>query len=353
MTLYHLIIKEGIDYDVTDDLLKAKVWWENRTGVEVVFEVLTVDLPLRFKEFGVRIGNGSVLWGLDGIKQQLRDKGFAPYGKYHVVTFLYELRGFDLGSIAAWSYPNHLNGAAFCEIPSLLSLEKSDNLFRLFTHEWIHCAHRLAWWKGVPTKDTMDLYDKEFNVNALDGNRARNLTELAPHWSKITQLPISKMVEWIKEQLLAILSKLRNMANEIPKVRQLALAIQQYEGWVPPNAEYPLGSRSYRNNNPGNLRYTSYTASLGAVRMDDKNFCVFQTYEAGFDALCQFLQDAANGLLRPYRIFPSGAKRPPLTLIDFFGVYAPSWDKNEPNAYALFVANRLKVDPTTLVKDLV
>jgi hypothetical protein len=51
-------------------------------------------------------------------------------------------------------------------------------------------------------------------------------------------------------------------------------------------------------NNPGNLRYTTLTASWGAI--DNGSFCQFSTYEAGFQALCNFLQLACEDQLIPY-----------------------------------------------------
>lgn len=81
------------------------------------------------------------------------------------------------------------------------------------------------------------------------------------------------------------------------KIQAWALAIQHEEGGKPndPNT---------RNRNPGNLKYTPYTASLGGKKgpagSDGGSFCVFDTYDQGFKALCQFLTDAANNQLIPY-----------------------------------------------------
>ena len=131
--------------------------------------------------------------------------------------------------------------------------------------------------------------------------------------------------------------------------------------------EYPRG---VRNNNPGNLKYTSYTASLGARTRDDKNFCVFGSYDTGYKALCQFLKDAATRQLIPYHRFnpandyhrqllpngKAGDELPDLNLIDFYHIYAEddaTTKVDEPLAYALFVASKLGVDPKTLIKNLV
>lgn len=135
-----------------------------------------------------------------------------------------------------------------------------------------------------------------------------------------------------------------------------ALAIKRHEGWITPGGAYPNGSRSYRNNNPGNLRYTSYTAALGKNKgHDDKNFVIYVSYEAGLAALKQFLIDASTDVLRPYRVKASELKKDSagkLTLYEFYSVYAPSTDGNYPRGYAEAVAKDLGVSPETRIKDL-
>lgn len=96
------------------------------------------------------------------------------------------------------------------------------------------------------------------------------------------------------------------------KVYKLAKAIQLFEG-------YHEGSRSYVNNNPGNLRNSPFkTGMLGG-------FAYFDTYEQGFDALMYQIRISAEGR--------SGVYRPEMTLLEFFNVYAPSSDNNQPNVY--------------------
>jgi len=120
-------------------------------------------------------------------------------------------------------------------------------------------------------------------------------------------------------------------------VKEFAEAIKIFEGWAP-------GTRSYRNSNPGNIKYTSYTKDLGATGRDDRNFCKFPSYEAGFKALCQFISDAANEKLRYYHN---------KDIYGFFSSYAPSSDNNHPRKYAEFVAKRIGVSPNTLLKEIV
>jgi hypothetical protein len=118
-------------------------------------------------------------------------------------------------------------------------------------------------------------------------------------------------------------------------LNEMALGIQQFEGWIPPrNPDYPRGSRSFRNNNPGNLKYAG---QYGTVGYDDKFFAKFETYELGFKALKDMILRAAKGGSRIYK--------PDMTLYDFFDHYAPASDDNYPQHYARAVAKRMNVDP--------
>jgi len=112
-------------------------------------------------------------------------------------------------------------------------------------------------------------------------------------------------------------------------------AIKEHEG-------YFAGSRSFRNNNPGNLKYLGQTGSIGK---DKNGFAIFSTYEAGYEALKRMLTNACTGKSNVYS--------PTMTLYEFFAKYAPSSDNNNPNIYAETVANKLKVSPTVQIKTLI
>lgn len=131
-----------------------------------------------------------------------------------------------------------------------------------------------------------------------------------------------------------------NADNVVPpkpasKLGAWADAIQTHEGWFP-------GSRSYRNNNPGNLRYVGQKLAIGK---DSANFCIFRTYQDGRSTLEQMLVNAATG--------KSSVYNPEMTLLDFFNKYAPSEDNNNPGAYAADVAKRIGVSVETQIKTLV
>ena len=81
------------------------------------------------------------------------------------------------------------------------------------------------------------------------------------------------------------------------------------------------GSRSYRNNNPGNLRFAG---QIGAVGADKNGFAIFENFEDGRLAhMRQIKLDASRGQ----------------NLGDFVKKFAPS-TANDPEAYAEFIARR-------------
>lgn len=104
-----------------------------------------------------------------------------------------------------------------------------------------------------------------------------------------------------------------------------ASAIRDYEG--------KPGDQSYRLNNPGNLRSVKGP------------FLKFKTWEEGWNALLDYLTRAATGKHKAYK--------PNFTLLQFFHVYAPSADKNNPDLYAKYVAKRLGVPITRQIKTLI
>lgn len=106
---------------------------------------------------------------------------------------------------------------------------------------------------------------------------------------------------------------------------EFCTAIRDYEG--------KPGDLNYKNNNPGNLRAKS------------GGFLKFKTYQEGFNALKDYVTRAATGKHLAYR--------PDFTILQFFKVYSPSSDNNNPQKYAEWVCDRLKILITTKIKDLI
>jgi len=101
----------------------------------------------------------------------------------------------------------------------------------------------------------------------------------------------------------------------------VAAAIQQIEGWAP-------GTRSYRNNNPGNLMYAGQP---GATGQDPQGFAIFPDYQTGLTALDnQITLDASRGQ----------------TISQFTSIYAPASDGNNPTSYAAQIASAAGLSPS-------
>lgn len=134
---------------------------------------------------------------------------------------------------------------------------------------------------------------------------------------------------------------MKNQTETDITVSAFCLAIQEHEGWYP-------NSRSYRNNNPGNLKYSSVDSLISkhtSLPADPAGFAVFPNYQSGFLCLKEKITNACTGKSTVY--FPTD------TIEIFFQKYAPSYDNNDPDVYAKFVASALKVDIHFQIKNLI
>ena len=145
-------------------------------------------------------------------------------------------------------------------------------------------------------------------------------------------LEIAKQILGLKQQELVELKKKDMPTPEIkkPTLEDMALAIKKHEGWF-------IGSRSWRNQNPGNLRWSPF------MLRKEAGFAYFKDYATGWKALMYQLQIARNGDSKVYT--------PEDTLKEFFAKYAPSSDNNDPDAYAKAVAKQIGVDVNYKLKD--
>lgn len=107
-------------------------------------------------------------------------------------------------------------------------------------------------------------------------------------------------------------------------LENFCLAIRDFEG--------APGDRNYRNNNPGNCRFSSvgYASFYGHVGKDKDNFAIFKDYATGW----LYLKNLVLSKVR---------KNPNQTIAQFMAVYAPVGDDNDPAHYAVYIARRLGV----------
>lgn len=141
-------------------------------------------------------------------------------------------------------------------------------------------------------------------------------------------------LQQLKELLLQALAKLNvyhfmppetQNSQQTQRLNTMCLAIRDYEG--------APGDRNYRNNNPGNCRYSSvgYLPIYGYVGKDPQNFAIFKDYATGF----MYLQNLVKHKIH---------QNPNQTLVQFMEIYAPVTDNNDPITYAKFIGKRLGVD---------
>jgi hypothetical protein len=180
-------------------------------------------------------------------------------------------------------------------------------------------------------------YHPGVDVNGLKGG---NTDFGMPFKSSCDGIVIFKERTWFRNGgwgNLIIIEESELPKPSVNRIGEWALAIQRHEGYFP-------GSASYRNNNPGNFRCSSLImGELGATSCVN-NLAVFPTYKKGLDALKQFLIYACTNQLRAYR--------GDMTLLEFYEVYAPRADKNNPNNYAGAIAQELGVSIYTQIKSL-
>ena len=110
----------------------------------------------------------------------------------------------------------------------------------------------------------------------------------------------------------------------IARAMTILLAIASYEGFN------KTGSRAQRNNNPGNINFSSITIGFGAVLEtipagidETPRFAKFPSEDSGFACLRELLTRYYLGM----------------SIIAAFDKYAPSTENNT-NAYAQFVCDK-------------
>lgn len=215
-----------------------------------------------------------------------------------------------------------------------------STFFNLARHELLHALFLIA--------DQPDTVHKWYDA-APYGQAIRNaLDEIqfpTPHTADVQTIK-NKLIKLIKQLInLLTIQKQKIMDEQFDIQTRLDLfcfAIQEREGWFTPNKDYPRGSRSWRNNNPGNVKFVQQMKL--ATGKDKNGFAIFKTYEDGLLFLKNMILNAATGKSQIYK--------PTDTLYGFFTKYAPSTDNNDPKLYAEIVAKKVGVQPTQTLAQL-
>lgn len=195
--------------------------------------------------------------------------------------------------------------------------------------------------RGMTGTDVMELQKKLDRELAKDGKKCYLAEYYDANFGPITEKSVMRYQEAkglvadgiVGKITLAELNK-QEKYDDLNLLNKWADAIQWYEGWY-------VGSRSYRNNNPGNIRYIGQKRATGK---DSAGFCIFASYQDGRQELVDLLVRASSG--------KSSIYKPEMTLLEFYQKYAPSTDGNYPQAYAKAVAKRMGVSIEIKIKDI-
>ena len=137
--------------------------------------------------------------------------------------------------------------------------------------------------------------------------------------------------------------------TEHPMLYAFCKAMELNEGSFAPgeNPAYPNGTRAYFNKNPGNLRFAHQALAIGE---DKDGFAIFATVDDGFTELLNQVKLAIRGgfVYKPQIWSQVDKAWREQNFQDFFNVYAPVKDGNDPVNYCAFVVEHLtKVAPVT------
>ena len=138
-------------------------------------------------------------------------------------------------------------------------------------------------------------------------------------------------------KLRIMLAKLMAQLENKTLLDKFCEGIQSFEGWTP-------NSRSWRNCNPGNIKYGSLAKELGAYGQDDLGFAKFADSKSGFQALKEFVSLACRNKLKAYKA--------DMTIYQYFCTYAPSNDGNSPIIYSKSVAKKCGLSITDKISNL-
>lgn len=180
------------------------------------------------------------------------------------------------------------------------------------------------------------------------GYRAYISKETVPTFEDVQDFQRIPLFTWLTNMIAWIFTKNGPMP-EIPKEilpEKVEKPVSKLTLWADAITDFESGgnknSASYKRNNPGNIKRA------------DGTFFVYQTFEAGYAALCNYLIRAATNQHQAYVQEAVRLKKNSsglLTIKEFIGVYAPDGLEVNKN-YSQFIATRCGVTPDTEIRFL-
>jgi hypothetical protein len=140
---------------------------------------------------------------------------------------------------------------------------------------------------------------------------------------------------------IILVKEAKQVEKNMLKLERLTLAMAEYEGWLHPLADPKgIGSRSFRNNNPGNLRVSPFSVGVR------DGFAVFNSEADGFAAFRWDIMQKAKGNT-------STGLNGDSTLKQLIYVWAPPADNNHTENYLAAVLKMTGFTAETRLTELV
>lgn len=150
------------------------------------------------------------------------------------------------------------------------------------------------------------------------------------------------ILEWLKNWAIGLLKSVKT-PQELPEIVTEPIVVPPIEvPTEPKNSLLVSWAKAIEIMEGTNKSWNN----PGAIRDKAGKFLKFSSYQAGFSYLCDYLTRAATG---KHSAYPKGGET---TLLEFQHIYSPSYDNNDPDKYAKFVAGKIGVSTSTKIKEL-
>lgn len=171
----------------------------------------------------------------------------------------------------------------------------------------------------------------------IDKNTGINPQELGKAWWDRTNSNLSEALSGVKKGIdwVGDNTTIGKGVKELVRSEGLSRVLRRDDGSLETRQG---GSRAWRNNNPGNLRYGNFAKSMGAVGADADGYAVFGDADSGRAARAKLLFESQGGKkLKTNADYGAGLGYQDKTLLQAVAAYVPPEDSNDTAAYQKLV----------------